>query len=48
MIDVSNPNFVPAKQCVIHGIKKLTKFASNMDIKYPNCGFRPHIQKLKS
>jgi hypothetical protein len=48
MIDASNPNFNLAKQCVIHGINKQKKFASDMDIMYATCGFRPYVQKLKA
>jgi hypothetical protein len=46
MIDARNPNCNLAKQYVIHGIDKQKKFASAMNVKYPNCGFKPYVQKL--
>ena len=47
MVDSSNPNFDIAKQQVIHGLEKLTKFSSDMDKKYPTCGFAPFVQRLR-
>ena len=47
MVDSSNPNFDIAKQQVIHGLEKLAKFSSDMDKKYPTCGFAPFVQRLR-
>jgi hypothetical protein len=47
MVDLSNPNFDIAKQQVIHGLEKLAKFSSDMDKKYPTCGFDPFVQRLR-
>jgi hypothetical protein len=48
LIDASSPSFSLAKQQVIHGLEKFIRFSNDMDIKFPEFGFRPFTDKLRN
>jgi hypothetical protein len=46
MIDASNRSFNVAKQQIIHGLEKLTRFSNDMETKFPAYGFKQFTEKL--
>lgn len=42
-----NPSFILAKQQVNYGLDKFTRFSNDMDIKFPEYGFKTYTDKLR-
>jgi len=47
LINASNPSFILAKQQVIYGLEKFTRFSNDMDIKFPKYGFKTFTDKFR-